>query len=204
MRRPGPSTFTAAPFADVDGPKPARAAGASRPSLRASIGERLSPPARAPRHAPPQPEPWQRVDLTTEPADVPHAVALREAVKAALDAAYRALRAMGRRDPGRPALCARIAAMQRRSRDLGRWARRESGADAGRFDELEIVRALLEAIDRAEESGHRLADDEREAVDHAAEFLAYADEVRVARRALKQGRAPEVELVASTAPGGGR
>ncbi len=162
------TTFTAEPFENVHGHRP--------------YGPRSS---NSHRHV--KPEPMFVID-TTEPRDVTHAVAMRETLKRQIAAIHEALRSL---TGYRRTETAKIAvAAQTRSGELLRWIRRANGANHEGLNSTNVVRALLDVLDRLADEGVTLTDADHDAIDRGAEFIALTEEQTAIRRALAAGKVP--------------
>lgn len=164
------TTFISEPFENVHGHRP--------------HGPRNSNSHRHVKH-----EPTFVID-TTEPRDVTHAVAMREALKRQIAAIHEALRSL---TGARRAETAKIAlAAQARSGELLRWIRKTNGANHEGLNSTTVVRALLDVLDRIADEGAALTDADHDAIDRGAEFLALTEEQCAIKRSLAAGKVPVV------------
>ncbi len=191
------TAFATTPFDGVTGRKPSAEERAPKhaPTLRASLGARLTPPTPRAPHAPPKvvaplpvvvelPPP-----LREEPESVPHATAMREQLKTLADTTTETLRGMRRDDAGRAKFMRLNKAAHERLAWLKTWIKVENGNNCGDSSHARHFNGLLAIIDRLQDSGAVLTDDEHDVVDGAAAWVEHIENmVAVAR--IKLGIAP--------------
>lgn len=185
------NTYVAAPFDGVTGAKPsAPTARASKPpTLRAPVAAIVAREAPKAAHVPPKAEPRQKIDTTLAPESIAHAVSMREALKHRV--AHLQQRVKGEKGRLREETVRLIQAAQKRSSELGDWIRSENGAQSNKRNNTDLIRALLDIIDRLEDEGAHVTDEERDVMDEAAEFVVWVREQVRIRNEMKRGLIPK-------------
>lgn len=189
------TAFATTPFDGVTGRKPSADERAPKhvPTLRASLGERFSPPTPRAPHAPPKAvAPRPVVDelpslLREEPESVPHATAMRESLKTIADTTTETLRGMRRDDVGRAKFMRLNAAVASRLTYLREWIKVENYTNCGEGSNLPHFKAMLAIVDRLQEGGARLTDAEHDAVDRFASMTEHVENTLAASR-IKMAR----------------
>lgn len=185
------STYVAAPFDGVTGAKPATPTprASKPPTLRAPVAAIVAREAPKAAHVPPKAEPWQKIDTTLAPESIAHAVSMREALKHRV--AHLQQRVKGEKGRLREETVRLIQAAQKRSSELGDWIRSENGAQSNKRNNTDLIRALLDIIDRLEDEGAHVTDEERDVMDEAAEFVVWVREQVRIRNEMKRGLIPK-------------
>lgn len=162
--------FTAAPFDHVDGAKP------QKPTLRATIAERRAPAKPSAVHVPPKApkEPPVTVREPTSVEDAKAQMAALSNLSAECQVAFAKLSGVPRTDPRRLALVERLNGVHAAQRTLKLWllqnANNPLSTASGAFF-TPILRGLVDALNRAEDAGHELTDEEQDVLDKAAWWL---------------------------------
>lgn len=184
------STYTAQPFDGVTRSKPSTLTPRTSkpPTLRAPVAALVARETPKPAHVPPKAEPWQKIDTTIAPESIAHAVSMREALKRRVSDLQQRVRGEGGKQ--REETVRLIGAAQKRSAELGHWVRNENGSQTNKRNNTDLIRALLDVIDRLEDEGAEVTDAERDTMDEAAEFVVWAHEQARIRSELKRGLIP--------------
>ncbi len=172
MTQENVGTFHAEPFAGIAGSKPERS--------RRRRSERHDPKPKQ-FHGKPH-------DTAQEPESLAQAIEMREAIKGQLVTMQAEVR--GLNGWRRSKAVAAITAAQSRCSDLSRWIKSRTIPDVRWPKSSDIVSGLLAILDRLEEEGVSLTDDEVEAMNVAAEFVAFKRENDAVRAAVNSGNVP--------------
>lgn len=185
------STYVAEPFDGVTGAKPSTLTprASKPPTLRAPVAAIVARETSKPAHVPPKAEPWQKIDTTLHPENIAHAVSMREALKHRV--VHLQQRVKGEKGGLREETVRLIQAAQKRSAELGDWIRSENGSQSNKRNNTDLIRALLDVIDRLEDEGAKVNDEERDLMDEAAEFVVWAREQARIRNEMKRGLIPK-------------
>ena len=185
------STYVAAPFDGVTGAKPSTLTprASKPPTLRAPVAAIVARETSKPAHVPPKAEPWQKIDTTLQPENIAHAVSMREALKHRVVRLQQ--RVKGEKGRLREETVRLIQAAQKRSAELGDWIRSANGSQSNKRNNTDLIRALLDVIDRLEDEGAQVNDEERCLMDEAAEFVVWAHEQARIRNEMKRGLIPK-------------
>lgn len=193
-RQTGPNTFVAEPFEGVGGQTPTHSEWVQRalaaPTLKASMADRVKPKHPAKRPTPPPPKPpvaaptpvlpvVVHVPDFAPPKDMAEAKQRRDAVRNKVNVLNASMVGLLKKSPARTSVHQALADAAIEVRAIKQWmhANRDK-TDNGLADTytVDLMRALVDAMDRVIEEGAMFTNDERDAMDKAASWLSKFEE----------------------------